>query len=94
MELDDVAVSRAALEHGVDASPLSGYRLRRGGRGALVLGYSGYSEHEIVEGVQALERALRTIRTTVPLPPRPGRSAHRAFLHLRVGSPRACQATG
>jgi GntR family transcriptional regulator/MocR family aminotransferase len=59
---NDAAVSQAALEHGVDAAPLSTYRLRRGGRGGLVLGYTGYSEHEILEGVRALERALKRWR--------------------------------
>jgi GntR family transcriptional regulator/MocR family aminotransferase len=56
---DDRAVARTAAEQGVEAPPVSAYRIRGRGRGGLVLGYTGYSEEEIQRGVTKLEKALR-----------------------------------
>jgi GntR family transcriptional regulator / MocR family aminotransferase len=55
---DDGAASRAAAGHGVEAAPLSAFRIRPGGRGGLVLGYAGFTEREIRDGVHRLARAL------------------------------------
>jgi len=56
--VDDRATSRAAAEHGVEAAPLSAFRIRAGGRGGLVLGYAGFTEREIEDGGSRLGRAL------------------------------------
>lgn len=54
----DVSASRKAAAHGVDAAPLSAYKIESTPRNALLLGYAGINEGEIEEGVQRLARAL------------------------------------
>jgi GntR family transcriptional regulator/MocR family aminotransferase len=59
--VDDAAASRSALEHGVEAPPLSAYSMEPQPRGGLLLGYAGYSTREIREGVRRLAQALRAV---------------------------------
>ncbi len=59
--VDDIAASQAALAHGIDAQPLSAFRAKRGGRGALILGYAAYDERQIRHGVRQLASALKSV---------------------------------
>lgn len=59
--VDDVEASEQAAAYGVDAQPLSAFKLKRDGRGALILGYAGYNEHQIRRGARLLAAALRDI---------------------------------
>ena len=59
--VDDADASRAAAAVGIDAQPLSAFRLKRGGRGGLLLGYAAYDERQIRHGVRQLAAALRTL---------------------------------
>ncbi len=56
---DDRTASQAALAAGVEAPPLSGYRLAPGGRGGLLIGYAAYDIRPIRDGVRRLAEALR-----------------------------------
>jgi GntR family transcriptional regulator/MocR family aminotransferase len=63
--VDDREASRAALDHEVDAPPLSGFRARParpGERGGLLLGYAAYAPHEIDDACQRLAAALCAVR--------------------------------
>jgi GntR family transcriptional regulator / MocR family aminotransferase len=55
--MNDVALSRKAMQKGVSAMPLSSTYSRLNVRGGLVLGYGGANTHQIREGI----RRLRTI---------------------------------
>jgi GntR family transcriptional regulator/MocR family aminotransferase len=55
---EDRDASRAAAGAGVEAPPLSGYRVERRGRGGLVLGYAGCDPRQIREGIRRLGAAL------------------------------------
>jgi GntR family transcriptional regulator/MocR family aminotransferase len=55
---DDREVSRRAAAYGVEARPLSTYRVRPGGRGGLVLGYAGYDLSRIRRAMRLLGQAL------------------------------------
>ncbi len=55
---NDGVVSRRARQLGVEASALTKYRERSGGRGGLVLGYAAYPERHIRQGVKKLAAAL------------------------------------
>jgi GntR family transcriptional regulator/MocR family aminotransferase len=55
---DDRAASAAALRAGVEAPPLSAFRLRRAGRGGLLLGYAAWGARELAAAVSALAAAL------------------------------------
>jgi GntR family transcriptional regulator/MocR family aminotransferase len=57
-DADDVEASRRAAQFGVDAAPLSHYRIAPGSPGALLLGYSAVAPREMAEGVARLARAL------------------------------------
>jgi GntR family transcriptional regulator / MocR family aminotransferase len=59
--VDDATASRAAAAVGIDVQPLSSFRLKRGGRGGLLLGYAGYDERQLRNGVRKLADALRTV---------------------------------
>jgi GntR family transcriptional regulator/MocR family aminotransferase len=56
--VDDEAVSRRALEGGVEAPAISGYCLEPNRRPGLVLGYAGYSAGALRAGVKRLARAF------------------------------------
>lgn len=58
--VDDISASRKAAEHGVDATPLSAYKIEASLPGALLLGYAGIDKREIEEGVQRLAQALQS----------------------------------
>lgn len=60
---DDAAASRAAAERGLDAQPLSAFRMKQRGRDGLILGYAAYNERQIREGVRQLAAALREAHT-------------------------------
>jgi GntR family transcriptional regulator/MocR family aminotransferase len=55
---DDRAAARAAAAAGVEAPPLSTYRLRPSRRGGLLLGYAAYPPPALREGVERLAAAL------------------------------------
>jgi GntR family transcriptional regulator/MocR family aminotransferase len=57
--MDDQWACRAALEEGVEVTPLSLYGIEPQQRGALRLGYTGFSPKQIWEGVRRLGTALR-----------------------------------
>jgi GntR family transcriptional regulator/MocR family aminotransferase len=59
--VDDAAVSRRAVEIGVEAPPLSAYALERPARGGLLLGYAATGTREIRDGVRKLVQALREV---------------------------------
>jgi len=59
--VDDRKAAAAALAHGVESPPLSGYALTRPRRGGLVLGYAGYDEAAIEGAACALGEALREV---------------------------------
>ncbi len=61
--VDDAAASRRAIEHGVEAPPLSAYALERQPRGGLLLGFTATGTREIREGVRRLAQALQANRT-------------------------------
>jgi GntR family transcriptional regulator / MocR family aminotransferase len=56
---DDRAASAAALQAGVEAPALSALRLRRSGRGGLLLGYAAWDPGELREAATTLAGALR-----------------------------------
>jgi GntR family transcriptional regulator/MocR family aminotransferase len=58
--LDDQEVSAAAGAAGIEAPPLSRYRLEPG-RGGLMLGYAAYDVRPIREGVRRLAEVLRSL---------------------------------
>ncbi|HRF47081.1 MAG TPA: PLP-dependent aminotransferase family protein [Anaerolineales bacterium] len=55
---DDVAVTRAAAEHGVDVTPLSRFSLARNPRPGLLLGYACVDPARIKAGARRLAAAL------------------------------------
>ncbi|MCP3098058.1 PLP-dependent aminotransferase family protein [Myxococcus sp. K15C18031901] len=57
--VDDRAAAEQAVRAGVMTMPLSSFRVRSTGQGALLLGYAGVPEAQIREGVRLLARALR-----------------------------------
>jgi len=59
---DDRTASRGAAAHGVEAPPLSAYRIERGARGGLLLGYAASLPRQIRDGVRRLASALKTVR--------------------------------
>jgi GntR family transcriptional regulator/MocR family aminotransferase len=59
--VDDREASAAAAAAGVEAPPVSAYRLRPSRRGGLLLGYGGITPRQIRDGVRALGPALETL---------------------------------
>jgi len=59
--LDDRQASRMALEHGIEAPPLSAYCLEPYHRQGLLLGYAAFNEQEINDGIKQLAAALRPL---------------------------------
>jgi len=57
--VDDRAAAERAIQAGVMVMPLSAFRVRSTGRGALLLGYAAVREEQLAEGVRRLARALR-----------------------------------
>ena len=55
---DDQAISRAIMEAGLTAPPLSAYRMFHPCRPGLVLGYAGYTETQIRQGVLQLAKVM------------------------------------
>jgi GntR family transcriptional regulator/MocR family aminotransferase len=60
--VDDREASRRATAAGVEAPPLSTYRLKQGERGGLLLGYAATAPRQIRDGVRRLASALRQAR--------------------------------
>lgn len=58
---DDQRASEAAAAYGIEAPPLSTFRIKPGNSQALLLGYTAFSEDEIRRGVQRLAEALWSI---------------------------------
>ena len=56
--VDDRAVSARLAAAGVEAAPLSAYRIERGGPGALLLGFAPYDERAIAAGVRTIASTL------------------------------------
>jgi GntR family transcriptional regulator / MocR family aminotransferase len=59
--LDDQSASKRAATHGIEAPPLSIFRIEPGNTQGLLLGYAAFSEDEIRTGVQHLAAALRNM---------------------------------
>lgn len=59
--LSDVEAAEALRPHGFACLPLSDFRLRPGGRGALVLGFAGMPEPEIDAGIERMAAILRPL---------------------------------
>jgi GntR family transcriptional regulator/MocR family aminotransferase len=57
--LADQQISQAAAQAGVEAPPLSSYRMEHGERGGLLLGYAGSEPRQIRDAVRRLGSALR-----------------------------------
>jgi GntR family transcriptional regulator/MocR family aminotransferase len=62
--VDDVAASRSAFAHGVEAPALSAYAMERPARGGLLLGFTATGTREIREGMRRLALALREVTTS------------------------------
>jgi GntR family transcriptional regulator / MocR family aminotransferase len=58
---DDQRASEVAAAYGIEAPPLSTFRIEPGNSQGLLLGYTAFSEDEIRMGVQRLAEALRSI---------------------------------
>jgi GntR family transcriptional regulator / MocR family aminotransferase len=56
---DDLGASKAALEAGVFAVPLSQCRVKYKGDAGLVLGFAGATERELKDGILRLKQALQ-----------------------------------
>ncbi len=67
-ELDDVAVSRAARQAGIDVIALTPFAIEAPLAPALLLGYSGVREEEITAGVTQLARVIRSVRMSARAP--------------------------
>jgi len=61
--MDDVALSRQAVQNGVSAMPLSSCYSRPPARGGLILGYGGANRHQIHNGVRKLRMIMPGTRT-------------------------------
>jgi GntR family transcriptional regulator / MocR family aminotransferase len=59
---DDQKASEIAAAYGIEAPPLSTFRIEPGDSQGLLLGYTAFSEDEIRIGVQQLAEALQSIR--------------------------------
>jgi GntR family transcriptional regulator/MocR family aminotransferase len=59
--VDDRAAAEAALRHGLEAPPLSAYRVRPRPEGGLVLGYSAFAPRDLEAGAERLAAALRPL---------------------------------
>lgn len=57
--VDDREASRRCAASGVEAPPLAAYRVERGERGGLLLGYAATAPRQIREGVRRLATVLR-----------------------------------
>jgi GntR family transcriptional regulator/MocR family aminotransferase len=57
--VSDRTASQAAADRGVEAPPLSDYRIRPSRRGGLLLGYGGVNPRQIRDGVRALAGLCR-----------------------------------
>jgi GntR family transcriptional regulator/MocR family aminotransferase len=62
VDVDDAALSTAALANGVIAPPLSLYHLGPVLHRGLLLGYAGVPEREIDRGVEQIARAVESVR--------------------------------
>ena len=58
---DDQSASEVAAAYGIEAPPLSTFRIEPGNSKGLLLGYTAFSEDEIRIGVQRLAEALRSM---------------------------------
>ena len=58
---DDQRASEIAAAYGIEAPPLSTFRIEPGNSQGLLLGYTAFSEDEIRSGVQRLAEALRSM---------------------------------
>jgi GntR family transcriptional regulator/MocR family aminotransferase len=59
---DDQRASQSAATYGIEAPPLSVFRIEPGNTQGLLLGYAAFSEDELHRGVQHLAEALRTMK--------------------------------
>jgi GntR family transcriptional regulator/MocR family aminotransferase len=75
-DLDDRAVSAAALRRGIEAPPLSAYYRGRPPRPGLLLGYAGIGEAETRQGLERLALAIREVAQATGREP-PARPAGR-----------------
>jgi GntR family transcriptional regulator/MocR family aminotransferase len=62
---DDQRASQSAATYGIEAPPLSAFRIEPGNTQGLLLGYAAFSEDEILIGVQHLAEALRTMKNYI-----------------------------
>jgi GntR family transcriptional regulator/MocR family aminotransferase len=60
--MDDQRASEIAAAYGIEAPPLSTFRIEPGNSQGLLLGYAAFSEYEIRIGAQCLAEALRSMR--------------------------------
>jgi GntR family transcriptional regulator/MocR family aminotransferase len=61
--VDDKAASDLCAEHGVDARPMSRYRIGATSRGALILGFAAVNEDEITAGISRMAAALARLQS-------------------------------
>jgi GntR family transcriptional regulator / MocR family aminotransferase len=59
--LDDQQASQRAATHGIEAPPLSTFRIEPGKTQGLLLGYTAFNKEEIRTGVQHLAMALQNM---------------------------------
>ena len=60
-ELNDQRASEAAAAYGIEAPPLSMFRIEAGSSQGLLLGYTAFTEDEIRRGVKRLAEALESM---------------------------------
>jgi GntR family transcriptional regulator/MocR family aminotransferase len=60
-ELNDQRASQAAAAFGIEAPPLSTFRIEQGSSQGLLLGYTAFTESEILRGVKRLAEALESL---------------------------------
>ncbi len=58
--VDDIAVMRKAIEHGLNLWPLSRFSIKPLERKGLVLGFGEYSVQEIKDGIRRLAAVMRS----------------------------------
>ncbi|MCI0434612.1 MAG: PLP-dependent aminotransferase family protein [Gemmatimonadetes bacterium] len=64
--VNDLGVSDAALRHGIEVAPLSGYCLGPCPRPGLLMGYGSLTTRQIEEGVERLAAAIGEVSPSAP----------------------------
>ena len=69
VDVDEAAVVAAAADRGVAVDGLAPYRISRGGRPGLILGYAALDERALTEAVALIAEAVGDVRATPSWPP-------------------------